>query len=111
MARNLERGNNSARRNLRDIMDNGEVPGVNPEDPLHNTILQERREAASLEETPEERPVQEGEETPDRIVRERLEDLSSQARDGSQNQPAAKKTKQGVTPKNRPKRTVGRRGH
>ena len=38
MPRNPESGNNSARRNLRDILDNGEVPGINPEDPLYNTL-------------------------------------------------------------------------
>ena len=36
MARDFERNTSSARRNLRDIMDNsGEVPGIHPEDPLY----------------------------------------------------------------------------
>ena len=111
MARNLERGTNLVRRDLRDMMDNGDVPGVNPEDPLHNVTLQVRNGAVSLEENPEEIPAQEGEDTPERLVRERLEDLSSQARGDSQGIPAAKKTKQGATPYNRPRRTMGKRGH
>merc|ERR1712074_262516 len=90
MARNLE---NSARRNLRDILDNGEVPGINPEVPLYNSLLQENREAASLEETLEETPAQAEEDSPERIVRERLEGLRAQGKEGSQSLPAAKKTK------------------
>ena len=112
MARNFERGNNSARRNLRGIMDNGEVPGIHPEDPLYTALLQqqESRGAVSLEETLEETPAQEGEDSPDRLVRERLEDIRTQVKDGSQNLPAAKKPKQGATPNVRLKKNGGRRG-
>ena len=116
MARNFERGNTSARRNLRDIMDNGEVPGIHPEDPLYSTLLQqqESRGAGSLDETLAETPAQEVEDSPHRAVMERLEDIRTQVKDGSQNLPAVKKPKQGPskdgTPHIRPKRNGGRRG-
>ena len=106
MARNLERGTNSARRDLRDIMDNGDVPGINPEDPLFNVTLQEKTGEIPLENVPEDPSAQEGEENPDR-----LEDSSSQAIGESQDTPAAKRSKQGTTPYIRPRRTMGKRGH
>ena len=67
----------------------------------------------SLEETLAETPAQEVEDSPHRAVMERLEDIRSHVKDGSQNLPAAKKPKQGpskdVTPHIRPKRNGGRR--
>ena len=103
MARNLERGTNSARRDLRDIMDNGDVPGINPEDPLFNVTLEERTRETTSEVALEDPPAQEGEENPDG-----LEDSSSQAMGESQDTPAAKRSKQGATPYIRPRRTLGK---
>ena len=94
MARDFERNTNSARRNLRDIMDNsGEVPGIHPEDPLYAMHLQpqENRGAVSLDESLVETPAQEEEDSPHRAVMDKLEDIRSQVKEGSQHQPAAKK--------------------
>ena len=106
MARNLERGTISARRDLRDIMDNEDVPGLNPEDPLFNVTLQERTGETIPEVVTEDPPAQEEEENP-----EGLEDSSSQASGESRDTPVAKRKKEGATPYIRPRRTRGNRGH
>ena len=117
MSREFERNTGSARRNLRDIMDNsGEVPGIHPEDPLYAMHLQpqENRGAASLDESLADTPAQEEEDSPQRAALDKLEDIRSQVKEGPQHQPAAKKPKQGSnkdgTPYMRPKRTGGKKG-
>ena len=104
--RNLERGTFSARRDLRDIMDNEDVPGLNPEDPLFNVTLQERTGETIPEVVTVDPPAQEEEENP-----EGLEDSSSQASGESRDTPVAKRKKEGATPYIRPRRTRGNRGH
>ena len=118
MARDFERNTSSARRYLRDLLDStGEVPGIHQEDPLYTMRLQPQdiRGAVSLEDSLVDTPAQEEEDSPQRAVLDKLEDIRSQVKEGPQHQPAAKKPKQGSnkdgTPNIRPKRTGGRKGH
>ena len=119
MARDFEKNTNSARKNLRDLMDSAaEVPGIHPEDPLFTMRLQPQDNTGevSLEETLAETPALEDDDSPKRVVMEKLEDIRNHVKEGSSlQQPVAKKPKQGTnkdgTPYMRPKRAGGKKGH